>query len=155
MIEWVNDSFVNISGYLFEDVYGKQTRELFDNFIVDYSEKKKLPKPLKTSIILNSPYSNTTKDGKLYYSQIEIIPVYDELKRHINNIFVIKDITNEVEFKAEILRMNSRFELISDKSQIGIWEWNKSINDSTWNNILINQYGADRASINEGFYSFG
>jgi PAS domain S-box-containing protein len=154
VIEWVNESFVKISGYLFEDVYGRQTRELFDNFIVDYSEKKKITKALKNKHNIELTLLNTTKDGKLYYSQIEIIPVYDELKRHINNIFVIKDITNEVEFKAEILRMNSRFELISDKSQIGIWEWNKSINDSTWNNILINQYGAERAMIKEGFYSF-
>ena len=30
VIEWVNESFVKISGYLFEDVYGRQTRELLD-----------------------------------------------------------------------------------------------------------------------------
>ena len=113
---------------------------MFDNFIVEFSEKKKISKALKNKQNIELTLLNNTKEGKLYYSQIEIIPVFDELKRHINNIFVIKDITNEVEFKAEILRMNSRFELISAKSQIGIWEWNKELNDSTWNDILINQY---------------
>lgn len=154
IIEWVNESFVKMSGYLFEDVYGRQTKDLFDNFIVDFSEKKRIFKALKNKQNIELTLLNNTKDGKLYYSQIEIIPVFDELKRHINYIFVIKDITNEVEFKAEILRMNSRFELISDKSQIGIWEWNKEVNDSTWNNILIKQYGAEKHSIKEGFYAF-
>ncbi|WP_412476069.1 ATP-binding protein [Flavobacterium sp. TBRC 19031] len=154
VIEWINESFVKMSGYFFEDVYGKQTKDLFDNFIVEFSEKKKISKALKNKQNIELTLLNNTKEGKLYYSQIEIIPVFDELKRHINNIFVIKDITNEVEFKAEILRMNSRFELISAKSQIGIWEWNKELNDSTWNDILINQYGADRALIQNGFYSF-
>lgn len=154
VIEWVNESFVKMSGYFFEDVYGKQTKDLFDNFIVDFSEKKKITKALKNKQNIELTLLNNTKEGKLYYSQIEIIPVFDELKKHINNIFVIKDITNEVEFKAEILRMNSRFELIASKSQIGIWEWNKEVNDSTWNDILINQYGADRALIQDGFYSF-
>lgn len=153
VIEWINESFVKMSGYFFEDVYGKQTKDLFDNFIVEFSEKKKISKALKNKQNIELTLLNNTKEGKLYYSQIEIIPVFDELKRHINNIFVIKDITNEVEFKAEILRMNSRFELISAKSQIGIWEWNKELNDSTWNDILINQYGAD-CTIQNGFYSF-
>jgi PAS domain S-box-containing protein len=153
-IEWVNESFVKMSGYTFEDVYGCQMKALFDSFIVDYTEKKKILKALKNKQNIELTLLNNTKEGNLYYSQIEIIPVYDEVKKHINNIFVIKDITNEVEFKAEILRMNSRFELISEKSQIGIWEWNKEINDSTWNTILINQYGADKTKIKNGFYNF-
>jgi PAS domain S-box-containing protein len=152
VIEWVNESFTKTTGYLFEEVYGKKTKELFHDYITDFAEKKRISSALKNKQNVELTLHNNTKDGKPYYSQIEIIPVLDEYKKHINYIYVIKDITNEIEFKEEILRMNSRFEMISDKSQIGIWEWNKEVNDSTWNDILINQYGASKIQINSGFY---
>jgi PAS domain S-box-containing protein len=152
VIEWVNESFTKTTGYLFEEVYGKKTKELFHDYITDFAEKKRISSALKNKQNVELTLHNNTKDGKPYYSQIEIIPVLDEYKKHINYIYVIKDITNEIEFKEEILRMNSRFEMISDKSQIGIWEWNKEVNDSTWNDILINQYGAGKTQIKGGFY---
>jgi PAS domain S-box-containing protein len=152
VIEWVNDSFTKTTGYLFEEVYGKKTKELFHDYITDFAEKKRISSALKNKQNVELTLHNNTKDGKPYYSQIEIIPVLNEDKKHINYIYVIKDITNEIEFKEEILRMNSRFEMISDKSQIGIWEWNKEVNDSTWNDILINQYGAGKTQIKGGFY---
>lgn len=154
IIEWVNESFSKTTGYLFEEVYGKQTKELFHDFITDFTEKKRISKALKNKQNVELTLHNHTKDGKPYYSQIEIIPVLNEFKKHINYIYVIKEITNEIEFKEEILRMNSRFEMVSYKSQIGIWEWNKEINNSTWNDILINQYGCDKSSIKDGFYEF-
>jgi PAS domain S-box-containing protein len=150
-IEWVNDSFTQTTGYAYEEVKGIQTLNILKNNFNDVEEYKKVLKD-KKSIEFES--LNRTKQGKPYHSQTEIIPVFDEHKNFINFIYVIKDITNEVDFKEEILRMNSRFELISNKSQIGIWEWDKETNESTWNNIMIAQYGTEKSKIGPNFFNF-
>lgn len=150
-IEWVNDSFTQTTGYAYEEVKGIQTINILKNNFHDVEEYKKILKD-KKSIEFTS--LNRTKQGKPYHSQTEIIPVFDEHQNFINFIYVITDITNEVEFKEEILRMNSRFELIANKSQIGIWEWDRETNVSTWNNILISQYGAEKNKVGANFYNF-
>lgn len=150
-IEWVNDSFTQTTGYAYEEVKGIQTLNILKNNFNDVEEYKRVLKD-KKSIEFDS--LNRTKQGKPYHTQTEIIPVFDEHKNFINFIYVIKDITNEVDFKEEILRMNSRFELISNKSQIGIWEWDRETNKSIWNNIMIAQYGTEKSKIGPNFFNF-
>lgn len=153
-IEWVNESFVKTSGYTFEEIKNTQVKKLLKNAFNDVAENRKIIKALKEKKNIELTLLNQTKAGSLYHSQIEIIPVFNENKEHINFIYVIKDITNEVGFKEQILRMNSRFELISKKSQIGIWEWDRETSISTWNDILVHQYGAQRDKVCNKFFGF-
>lgn len=150
-IEWVNESFTQTTGYAYEEVKGIQTLNILKNNFNDVEEYKRVLKDKKS---IEFASLNRTKQGKPYHTQTEIIPVFDEHKNYINFIYVIKDITNEVDFKEEILRMNSRFELISNKSQIGIWEWDRETSVSTWNNILISQYGTSKNKIGANFFNF-
>jgi PAS domain S-box-containing protein len=120
----------------------------------NFNDVEEYKRVLKDKKSIEFASLNRTKQGRPYHTQTEIIPVFDEHKNFINFIYVIKDITNEVDFKEEILRMNSRFELIANKSQIGIWEWDRETNVSTWNNILIAQYGTSKSKIGTNFYNF-
>ncbi|WP_371079177.1 PAS domain-containing protein, partial [Salmonella enterica] len=97
---------------------------------------------------------NYTKAGVPYYNLLEIIPVFDEKGNHINFISLQKDITSEITFKEKILEINSRYELITEKSKIGIWEWNKETDHNHWTDILLAQYGTTRAEINENYFEF-
>ena len=68
---------------------------------------------------------------------MEVTPIFDDNGIHTNFIALQKDITAEETYKNELLKINSRFELIAASSKIGIWEWDPKTGESIYNNILI------------------
>ena len=153
-VEWVNDSFTKLTGYSIEDILGKKPKDILQRGEVDISVQQQLSDALSKKEIVEVKIVNFTKDGQPYYNLIEIIPVFDDDGNHINFISLQKDITTETMFHEEILRINSRFELIAAISNIGIWEWDENKNEAVWNDVLIAQYGASREVIGDDFNAF-
>lgn len=85
---------------------------------------------------------------------MEIAPIFDDNGKHTNFIALQKDITAEETYKNELLKINSRFELITASSQIGIWEWNPETGESIYNNILIDLLQLSNEEINSGYDIF-
>lgn len=143
-IEWANESFTKSSGFALEEVIGKKPKEFLHGPETDYEAQKILSSALLNKENVEVTLLNYNKSGSRYYNQLEITPVFDEQGNHINFISLQKDITDEIRAKEEILRINSRFEQIAEKSQIGIWEQEFMNNTIVWNDILLKQYGAQR-----------
>jgi PAS domain-containing protein len=57
-------------------------------------------------------------------------------------------------YQDEILRINSRYELITSISNIGIWEWDEKEKKAVCNDVIIAQYGTNRKEIGEDFINF-
>jgi PAS domain S-box-containing protein len=153
-IEWVNDSFVSISGYTLNEVKGKKPKEFLQRDDVDSETQEKLSNALSKKESVEVTISNYSKDGSKYYNQLVITPVFDEQDNHINFISLQKDITSEIKYQKELLRINSRFELITSKSLIGIWEFDPNARKVIWNDVLIEQYGTDRNHIGDNILDF-
>ncbi len=143
-IEWVNEAFTKASGYTLEESKGKKPKEFLQGRNTDKAELKKLSEAIYKKENIQVTLINYTKEGAPYYNQIEVTPVFDEQGNHLNYISLQKDITQELINQREILRINSRFELITSKSNIGIWEWEASTNKVVWNDTLLLQYGVDK-----------
>jgi PAS domain S-box-containing protein len=89
---------------------------------------------------------NHNKGGERYYNQLEIASVFDDRGNHTNFIAIQKDITDEIRIKQEIIKINSRFELIANFSKIGIWEHDTNANTVNWNHVMfqISGLGAEK-----------
>jgi PAS domain S-box-containing protein len=152
-VEWINDAFSEITGYTLEEVKGKKPKEFLQSeqsdpqVLLQLKEALQKKKPIEVSI------KNITKDKRVYINQLEIVPVFDEFGNHTNFIALQKDVTAETAFKDELVRVNSRFELITESSKIGIWEKDFRINRITWNDTLYDQYGLSKDS-NEDLYQY-
>jgi PAS domain S-box-containing protein len=153
-IEWVNDSFEDMSGYKLEEVKGKKPKDFLQRQDIDKDAQAKLSNALKNKENVEVTVSNYNKAGVRYYNQLVITPVFDDQGNHINFISLQKDITSEIKYQKEILRVNSRFELITSKSQIGIWEFDPNARKVIWNDVLIEQYGTDRSHIGDNILDF-
>ncbi len=152
-IEWINDAFSNITGYTLEEVKGKKPKEFLQSEQSDLQVLLQLKEALQNKKPIEVSIKNVTKDKRIYINQLEIIPVFDELGNHTNFIALQKDITSETSFKEELIRVNSRFELITESSKIGIWEKDFRFNKIIWNDILYDQYGLSKDS-NEDLYQY-
>lgn len=143
-IEWVNDSFVETSGYTLEEIIGKKPKEFLQREGTSDEVRKQLSEALREKKNIEVTIINHNKSGKPYYNQLEITPVFDEKGNHINFIALQKDITSEMMFKQEILRVNSRLEKITTSSGIGVWEYRPDTNTGIWNDVMYSIYGAER-----------
>lgn len=153
-IEWVNDSFSKSTGYTVGEVLGKKPKDFLQRTNSDIAIQKKLSEALSKKETVEVKIVNFTKKGLPYHNLIEIIPVFDDNGKHINFISLQKDITTETMFQDEILRINSRYELITSISNIGIWEWDEKAQKAVCNDVIIAQYGANRKEIGEDFINF-
>lgn len=142
-IEWVNQAFTDITGYELDEVKGRKPKHFLQSDHTNPSTIKWLSEKLSKKEEAQVTIINRTKNNLLYHNQLEIIPIFDDKGNHINFIALQRDITDEVHSKEEILRINSRFELIAQNAEIGIWEHNVQNKKITWNNILYDQYGID------------
>jgi PAS domain S-box-containing protein len=141
-IEWVNNSFIETTGYTLEEVKGRKPKDFLQtDDPLSENAKKELSYALAQKRAVEVIIQNTNKTGNLYYIQLEITPVFDEEKELLNFIAIQKDISEEFRYKKQLENINSRFELITQGANIGIWE-NDIINHKTaWNDVLIELYG--------------
>ena len=140
-IEWVNDAFTKISGYSLEDVVGQKPKDLLQGPKTDDATRQQLKDALWKKENIEVTVVNYDHEGREYYNQLEIISVFDEDGNHTNFIALQKDITEETLARQEILRMNTRFELIAKHSRIGTWEYSPQDNSIRWNDIMYDIYG--------------
>ena len=142
-IVWVNDAFETITGYNNKEVIGRKPKDFLQGKETDAQTVQLMKTALERKEYVEVIVINYKKNGEKYFNSLQISPIFDENGKHQSFIALQRDITSEILSKNELLNVNARFELIAEKSQIGIWESNFSNGKSVWNKILIEQYGAD------------
>ncbi|MEN9964063.1 MAG: sensor histidine kinase ResE, partial [Bacteroidota bacterium] len=151
-VEWVNDAFSQISGYQLDEIIGKKPKDFLQGPDATPEKRKALSDALSDKKDIEIVIVNHNKKGEAYYNQLEIVSVFDDAGKHVNFIAIQKDITGEIEQQREILKMNSRFQLITQFSQIGIWEWDVSSNEVNWNDVAFQLMGIKKTKSNEQLF---
>lgn len=142
-IEWVNDAFTKISGYALDEVIGKKPKDFLQGPKTDAAARTQLKEALQNKQGIELTLINYDREGREYFNQLEIISVFNEQGEHTNFIALQKDTTEEILARQEIIRINTRFELIAKHSRIGTWEYNTMDGSIRWNNIMFEIYGVD------------
>ena len=140
-IEWVNDAFQATSGYTLDEVKGRKPKDFLQGADSEDLPRQILKQALSKKEDVEVTIVNYSKEGKPYYNNLEIISVFNEKGEHTHFIALQKDITNEILFKQELVKVNSRFELIANQSKIGIWEFDNKSNTVEWSDVLLSIYG--------------
>lgn len=140
-IEWVNNSFEQTTGFKLNEVIGRKPKEFLQSDLTSQEDKDLMTNALAAKESVQLTVLNKSKSGNHYYNQLTITPVFDEQGTLINFIALQKDITAEENYKKELIQINSRFELITNGTNIGMWEWDCVTNKTVWNSVLHELYG--------------
>lgn len=128
-ITYVNELFSEISGFLKEDLIGKDLKFLKHQDISD-----NIYKEIYKNILKNKPWKgvlkNIKKDGTAYTTDCFFITTLDDDGEILGAISIQKDITEELNKKREV-----QLALMKDKSEIFI----KSKEGSAEQNAIINE----------------
>lgn len=102
-IEYTNPKFTEVTGYFFEEVYGKTTNFLKSGHTTD-DEYKEIWKRLIAGKDWRGEFKNKRKNGEYYWESATITPIKNE-NGDISHLLSIKeDITSKKEMELELKR---------------------------------------------------
>ncbi len=153
-VEWVNQAFTDVTNYSVDEIKGRKPGHLLTGPETEKEKRHLLNDAIGHHRNIETVIKNYRKNGEMFYNQVEIIPVFDHGNQLVNYISLQKDITNDFLHKNEILRINSRYEIITQKSKIGIWDFDCITKEHSWNDIIVNQYGIRRREIEKDYTAF-
>jgi len=153
-IEWVNESFEITTGYSLSEISGKKPKDFLQRRGVDEDSAKKISLALSKKENIELTIVNFNKEGKQFYNQLEITPVFDNNGDLINFIALQKDITEETLIKQELVKANTRFELVTEKANIGIFDHNFITNELVWSDLLYSLYGIKAEEFDGDLFEF-
>ena len=97
-IEWVNDGFVQHCGYTFDEIKGKSPKFL-QGAKTDAETIKRISEAIGKRHHVSEEIINYTKTGELYWSKLDISPVFDATNQLKNFVSIQTDISELKEYE--------------------------------------------------------
>ena len=139
VIEYVNDKFVEISGYSEQELLGK-THKLLNSGFHDKVFFKKMYNTILSGQTWKGEIRNKSKSGDYYWVDTTIVP-YINSDGHIDNFIAIRtDITGRKLSEFALKQNKEQLEQVIDGTAVGLWDWNLETNiievNERWAEIL-------------------
>jgi len=106
LITYVNNKFIEISGYTREELIGKPHSIIRDP-LVNSKVYKELWRTIKSKKIWHGTISNLKKDGNKYIVNASIFPILDENNEIVEYISIRHDITKQIELSREVEELHA------------------------------------------------
>ncbi|MEG4804856.1 PAS domain S-box protein [Microcoleus sp. ARI1-B5] len=120
-IEWVNEGFTRISGYVLAEMLGKKPGDVLQGPLTDPLTIAKLRSALDAGEPFNQEIYNYRKDGQGYWVALSIAPIYRETGELEGFIAVQTDITDRKQATESIRESESYYRCIVETASEGVW----------------------------------
>ncbi|MDB5264175.1 MAG: hypothetical protein JWQ14_3458, partial [Adhaeribacter sp.] len=105
-IEWLNESFTQMTGYTLPEMLGKKPIDLFESPEKDNVEVQKIKTHLKKGGSFNSMLNPYCKSGEAIWISNDTSPVYDDAGNLTHFISIQKDISSQKEAESHLMKMS-------------------------------------------------
>ena len=109
IIEYVNQKFVETTGYTYEEIIGNNPRMLKSGHTSD-SEYKQLWKTITSGNEWFGEFNNKKKDGTLYWESASISPITNEKGKTTHYIAIKEDITERKIIEKKLIKAKEKAE---------------------------------------------
>lgn len=144
-IRYVNDAFERISGYSASEVIGRCPRFL-QGPRTERRELGRIRSALERHEKVRTELINYTRDGREYWVEIDIFPLVDGVGNLTHFVALQRDITERRDTEARIRRNEERLRLLTQATELVIWDWDILTGRIWWNENLITIFGFDPIS---------
>ena len=154
-IIWVNDGYLNKSGYSLEEL--KQKKIGYSHFGkgLDGEVEKRIRFALASKQAFKEELISYTKNGNEICLEVDCHPLLDEQGKHIGFMAIENDITQLKKTSKEQVELLQRLTLASDSAGIGIFEIDLANNLAIWDDRMYEIYGYPKDTIVSLFKIFG
>ncbi len=151
-IEWVNDAFTRITGYTMDEALGKRPDQLLHGPDTDPATVAFMFEQLRRGQDFNSELVTYSKSGRRHCSAIEVHAIHDESGAVTRFVSIETDITARKHAEEALLLLRERFDLVSQATRDGIWDYDLTTGDLWWNDNLKTAFGYDPDQIGARFH---
>lgn len=114
-ILWVNESTIKLTGYSSEELIG-QTPKLFQFEKTNQRTVEFIREKLNNLEEVSAELLNRSKNGREYWLNINIVPLFDDSNSHIGFMAVESDISERVKLEQEIREREENYRIILENS---------------------------------------
>ncbi|MEN8190090.1 MAG: PAS domain S-box protein, partial [Thermodesulfobacteriota bacterium] len=118
-ILYVNPYFSKLTGYTHDEIYGRNSNILRSRNLKD-SEYSSMWRTLKDGKPWKGILQNKKHNGRLYWEEATISPIFNSAGEHTNFIAVKEDITDRVNLMERMQREKEKLQLTVEHSGFGI-----------------------------------
>lgn len=119
-IEWINQSFTDITEYTLEEVIGKQIKDVLKGPETDKKTMAYLGQQMKTGQPFNCDIINYKKSKEKYWSNVQGRSLNDENGKVLKYFTIQQDISKEKEFNQQLIDSENRLYSLIINLQSGI-----------------------------------
>lgn len=109
-IEWVNDAFVNTTGYTLPEVIGKKPGNVLQGEATNSETVAYMRAQINKQERFNCEIINYAKSGEQYWITIHAEPIFNEKGELTKFIAIQRNITRQKQHEAELKRINLELE---------------------------------------------
>ncbi|MFB6293378.1 MAG: PAS domain S-box protein [Halonotius sp.] len=140
---YVNDGFVEQTGYSREAVLGRNCR-----FLQGDDRDQAALDPLRDAIATDESVTvelrNYRQDGEQFWNRLSVTPIFDEAGDLVNHIGIQQDVTQVRESQRELRAERERFELLIESTEeYAFFVVGKDRSITTWNDGAATLFGYD------------
>ena len=118
-ILWVNDSFLNQTGYTLEDIKGRKAAQVFRGESTDPHDAEEVDRAFQHGEGYKGEILNYTREGTPFWIHLTINPILDEQGKVINYVSIAKNITERKKREQALKEAKEHAEKVStEKSRI-------------------------------------
>lgn len=139
-IEYVNQTFLDVTGYSTFEVLGK-TQRIIKSGLQSMSFYQDLWTTIKSGNIWSGELQNRKKDASLFWEKVTISPIYNDDGVITHFIAVKQDITQKKEEEQKALQRQRFQEELSHLNKTGGWEYDLDNRKLTMTNELYDILG--------------
>ncbi len=130
-IEWVNEGFTRMTGYLPHEVMGKRP-SMLQGPGTDANTKRYMTQRLADGEGLHVEVLNYRRDGQPYWAEVEVQPVHDAQGALTHYMAIELDITERKETERRLRDSERLLQDASAMAQVGAWEFDPETSAIRW-----------------------
>jgi two-component system, NtrC family, sensor kinase len=140
-IQWVNEGFTRISGYVLAEMQGKKPGDVLQGAETDPLTVAQLRSALVTGQPFNQEIYNYRKDGKGYWVALSIAPIHQENGELEGFIAVQSDITDRKQAEATLRERESYYRCMIETASEGVWMFDAASRTTFTNTRMAEMLG--------------
>ena len=147
IIEWVNQSFVDITGFSEEEVIGHKPGSLLQGKDTDKESIKLFRNKLKTLKPFEIEIKNYKKNKEEFWAHMSITPMFDDAGKLINYMAIISDNTEKNHITAQLIQNENKYRELVETCSNFIYKADAEGNFTYLNAFGIAKMGFEKEEI--------